>query len=267
MDLENTLVKNRGIVMFTLSELTQDVTAGIKEKLTLPANIDIVNMWIETATAPTNDPLIVDIKESSVSILNNKLIIDINKKSSKTSSTAYSLKQYTVSKDKELSFEVVSTDVENPCTGLKIFIECYVYDVDVIYNFLSFSAGGSVSQEIGETLVELGTIDYTDLNSASSGTKNISIVLANSKPADKYISTIFFQNTEAFTNYGYTNSIVSIAQTSNSTTVDISLLGSVIPNNLEDDVTIALVLDENNTQDWATGNIKVLATLKPYPAL
>jgi hypothetical protein len=122
----------------------------------------------------------------------------------------------------------------------------------------------------GGVPVEIGDINYSDLNSATAGVTTVDVVFSNAKPAGKYIFQLIYKNTEAFASYtyGYTeNSVSSVAQIANTVPVDISALNATIPNGLLDDITIRVTLGSENLQDWTAGNIKIYALFAVLPTV
>jgi hypothetical protein len=266
MDPKTAFINNKGIATLSLCEFTQEVTEGIKATINPPCDIDLGDIWIETYNSPTNATLVVDIKENNISILDRYLTIDIGEKNSKTSTIGAKLKQYTLSKGKTYTFEVISTDTTNPCKGLNFLMECYPYIENTIYNFLSFVTGSSISTDIGGKGIVIGTIDYNDLNSASSGVSSIDIVFSETKPANKYLSDVFFKNTEEFTTYGYvSNTITSISKKAD--IVVISNASTSFPKIGLDDITIHLTLEGNNNKNWTGGSVTVFGIFKNYPTI
>ena len=120
-------------------------------------------------------------------------------------------------------------------------------------------------------IIEIGEITFEDLNNASLGSTEINVVFTDKKPADKYITDIFFKNTSAFvaTNYyGYpSNTISDIFLKKNINEPSIGTSGIKLPQQVTEDVTIQVVISEDNEQDWVSGSIKVYASVKTYPTL
>lgn len=120
-------------------------------------------------------------------------------------------------------------------------------------------------------IIEIGEITFDDLNSASLGATEINVVFTDKKPADKYITDIFFKNTSAFvaTNYyGYpSNTISDIFLKKNINEPSIGTSGIKLPQQITEDVTIQVVISEDNEQDWVSGSLKVYASVKTYPTL
>ena len=120
-------------------------------------------------------------------------------------------------------------------------------------------------------IIEIGEITFEDLNNASLGSTEINVVFTDKKPADKYITDIFFKNTSAFvaTNYyGYpSNTISDIFLKKNINEPSIGTSGIKLPQQVTEDVTIQVVISEDNEQDWISGSLKVYASVKTYPTL
>lgn len=123
----------------------------------------------------------------------------------------------------------------------------------------------------GLEIIEIGEITFEDLNSAALGATEVNVVFTDKKPVDKYITDVFFKNTDGFvaTNYyGYpSNTISDIFFKKNTDEPSIGTASVKLPQQIVEDVTIQVVLSEDNEQDWISGSLKVYASVKTYPTL
>lgn len=165
-------------------------------------------------------------------------------------------------------------DITGDITQIPIINEWYNQMNDGLsFNFQNLiNAIHELDNLTGEPeIIEIGEITFNDLNSASLGATEINVVFTDKKPADKYITDIFFKNTSAFvaTNYyGYpSNTISDIFIKKNINEPSIGTSGIKLPQQITEDVTIQVVISEDNEQDWVSGSLKVYASVKTYPTL
>lgn len=123
----------------------------------------------------------------------------------------------------------------------------------------------------GLEIIEIGEITFEDLNSATLGATEIDFVFVDKKPADKYIVGLFFKNITEFAThiyYGYTiNSIADVFLKKNSDEPLISTGAVKLPQSVVEDITVGIVLTEENEQEWISGSFKIYAEVKSYPTL
>ena len=120
-------------------------------------------------------------------------------------------------------------------------------------------------------IIEVGEITFEDLNSAELGVTEVNVVFTDKKPVDKYITDVFFKNTDGFVatnHYGYpSNTISDIFFKKNTDEPSIGTASVKLPQQIVEDVTIQVVLSDENEQDWVSGSLKVYASVKTYPTL
>jgi len=170
-----------------------------------------------------------------------------------------------------LGIETSSTSGETINPELVSFLEDMNNDLSFDFKNLINAIHELDNSTGGLEIIEIGEITFEDLNSAALGATEVNVVFTDKKPVDKYITDVFFKNTDGFvaTNYyGYpSNTISDIFFKKNTDEPSIGTASVKLPQQIVEDVTIQVVLSEDNEQDWISGSLKVYASVKTYPTL
>lgn len=126
---------------------------------------------------------------------------------------------------------------------------------------LTTDGAGTVSWETvtgGTSPILVGTILYTDLNAAISGT-GMSFVFSGAKPSGKYSIRYFIETVSTFVSYSG-NEIVEFNNVGDGLSVPTAQSIKGV-----DDLTVGFNLTQSNVQDWTDGSTNVYILLGDFP--